>query len=244
MTGDSARGGASGLLVVLPAYNEARTIGGVVAGVLARLPAVLVVDDGSADETSVRARAAGAEVVRLEPNQGKGAAVAAGFAYACEHGYEGVITMDGDGQHSPDDLPRFVEAFGQGDYPVIIGNRMSDTAAMPPLRRWTNRWMSWLLSRTMGQSVPDTQNGYRLYRLGAVEGITLDATRFDAESEILLQAAARGLRIGSVPVQTIYGDEQSKIRPVRDTFRFFRMLRRFRREMRRARRERSGPGTG
>jgi glycosyltransferase involved in cell wall biosynthesis len=223
------------LLVLLPAYNEARAIADVVRGVLRHLPHVLVIDDGSTDDTAARAGEAGAEVIRLHPNQGKGVALEQGFAYALAQGYDAVVTMDSDGQHSPEDLPRFVEAFAEARYPVLIGNRMTSTSQMPTVRKWTNRLMSFLLSRVMGQSVPDTQNGYRLYHMAAIQDVTIDSARFAAESEILLHAATRGIRIGSVPVRTIYGDEQSKINPVKDTFRFLRMLMRFRREMRRSR---------
>lgn len=236
MDGPRSENAGARILVLLPAYNEARAIADVVRGVLDYLPHVLVIDDGSADETSSRAREAGAEVIRQEPNQGKGIALERGFAHARDQGFEAVVTMDSDGQHSPSDLPAFVAAFEAGAYPVLIGNRMDRTSDMPWIRKWTNRCMSYLLSRVMGQSVPDTQNGFRLYRLDAIEGLNLDSAGFAAESEILLHVATRQIRIGAVPVQTLYGDEESKIHPVPDTFRFFRMLGRFRREMRRARR--------
>lgn len=217
----------SRILVLLPAYREEGRIGKVVEAVRAVCPEVLVVDDGSDDRTGDEAREAGAIVLRQEPNQGKGAALARGFAHAREHGFDAVITMDADGQHSPDDLPRFIEAFGQGKAPVIIGNRMSDMGDMPLVRKVTNRFMSWLLSRRMGVSVPDTQNGYRLYATEVLGDVRVDDPRFAAESEILLELAGRGVPMASVPVSTIYGDERSKIHPVKDTVRFFRMLREY-----------------
>ena len=224
----------SKILILLPAYREAGRIGGVVRSVAALCPNVLVVDDGSDDSTGEEAREAGAVVLRQEPNQGKGAALNRGFAYAREHGYDAVITMDADGQHSPDDLPRFIDAFDRGDAPVIIGNRMDEVEAMPFVRRMTNRFMSWLLSRKMGVHVPDTQNGYRLYATGVLDDVQVADPRFAAESEILLELAGRGVRMASVPVSTIYGDEKSKIHPFKDTVRFFRMLRRRRRPTRTA----------
>lgn len=217
------------ILILLPAYREEGRIGDVVTAAAAVCPDVLVVDDGSDDATGREARDAGAVVVRQEPNQGKGAALNRGFAYAREHGFDAVVTMDSDGQHSPDDLPRFIEAFARGDAPVIIGNRMSDVEDMPFVRKMTNRFMSWLLSRRMGVRVPDTQNGYRLYATDVLGEVKVDDPRFAAESEILLELAARGVSMSSVPVTTIYGDEKSKIHPFKDTLRFFRMLRRFRR---------------
>ncbi len=222
------------LLVILPAFNEEGRIAAVIGNVLPFCPAVLVVDDGSEDRTTEIARSAGAEVIRLEPNQGKGAALARGFSYAAEKEFDAVVTMDSDGQHRSEDLPNFIEAHAVG-HRVVVGNRMSDVGEMPPIRRWTNRFMSGLLTRAMGQDVPDTQNGYRLYGIEILQQVNVEASRFAAESEILLEIAGLGIPIHSVPVQTVYGDERSKIRPVRDTVRFFKMLRRYKGAKRRTR---------
>jgi len=219
--------------VIVPAYREAARIAEVVRGVRRHCPRVLVVDDGSDDGTAEAARQAGAEVLRHAVNRGKGAALNTGFARARRQGLDFVITLDGDGQHDPDDLPAFVAAYRRSGLPVLVGNRMDRAAGMPLVRRLTNRFMSALLSREMGQRVPDTQCGYRLYRLDALPAQPLGSARFAAESEILLELAERGARIGSVPIRVIYRDERSKIRPLRDTARFFRMLRRYRRERRR-----------
>lgn len=134
--------------------------------------------------------------------------------------------MDFDGQHQPDDLPKFIEAHAAG-HRVVVGNRMSEVGDMPPIRRWTNRFMSRLLARVMGQAVPDTQNGFRLYGIEVLQQVNVEASRFAAESEILLEIASLKIPIHFVPVQTVYGDERSKIRPIRDTLRFFRMLMRY-----------------
>lgn len=215
--------------VIIPAYREGGRIGAVVAEVLKYLPDVTVVDDGSPDGTAAEAEAAGAVVIRHEVNAGKGVALNTGFKSARERGFDFVITMDGDGQHAPSDLPGFVNAYAQDVAPVLVGNRMSDTRAMPWIRRLTNRFMSWLLSREIGQRVPDTQCGYRLYKLSVVPGVPAESPRFAAESEILMDLSHRGVRIGSVPIATIYGNEKSKIHPVKDTFRFMTMLRQYRR---------------
>lgn len=217
--------------VLIPAYQEASRIGAVVREVLPFCARVVVVDDGSADETAAVAREAGATVLVHEQNQGKGAALQTGFTYAREQGAAFVLTMDGDGQHAPADIPVFLEAFAGGEAPVWVGNRMDDPTVMPFVRRQTNRFMSWLLSRKMGQRVPDTQNGFRLYRTDVLPDMSGGDARFAAESEILLVLSRQGARIGSVPVRIIYGDERSKIRPVRDTIRFFRMLREFEKRM-------------
>jgi glycosyltransferase involved in cell wall biosynthesis len=216
--------------VVIPAYREEIRVVDVVKAVKPRVGAVLVVDDGSGDGTAASAREAGAEVVVHPENRGKGAATETGFRWAREHGYAWVMTMDADGQHAAEDIAGFLDAQRESNAPAVIGNRMADPSGMPLVRRLTNRYMSWLLSRRMGQRVPDTQCGFRLYRTDIVAPITCSTARFDADSEILLALNARGVRMAAAPVRVIYGDEKSKIRPVRDTIRFFRMLKRFRRQ--------------
>ena len=213
---------------LVPAFDEGDHVAETVRGILAVCPNVVVVDDGSRDETAARAEAAGATVLRHETNRGKGAALRTGLLYAEEHGFEFVITMDADGQHDPRDLPRFLETYRREQCPVLVGNRMDNPRAMPIVRRLTNRFMSWLLSRRMGQRVPDTQSGYRLYRNDVFALAATQASGFAAESEVLLNIAARGIRIRSVPIRVIYREETSQIRPVRDTIRFLGMLRRCR----------------
>lgn len=214
---------------IVPAFMEAQAIADVVRRIRRHVPDVIVVDDGSADRTAAEAAAAGATVLRHEHNRGKGMALNTGFEYALNNGFELIITLDADGQHDPDDIPRFLEAQARDNCPVLVGSRMADTAAMPVIRRLTNRCMSWCLSREMGQFVPDTQCGYRLYRREVLPYAMAESSRFAAESEVLLRLAARGIRISAVPIATIYGGEQSKIRPIRDTFRFLAMIFRFRR---------------
>lgn len=220
------------VFVVLPAYHEEKHIGDVVRRVLPHCPQVIVVDDGSADRTAEVAASAGAIVVRHEVNRGKGAAIRTGVAEAQRRGCDCVLTLDADGQHDPADIPVFVQEFRKSGVPVLIGNRMGDRENMPLVRRWTNLYMSWLLSRSMGQSVPDTQSGYRLYGAAVLSFLATESERFAAESEVLMDLSLRGFKIGAVPIRAIYGDEKSKIRPVRDTIRFYSMLWRFRQRKR------------
>ncbi len=210
--------------VVIPAYHEAGRIGPVVEAVRRHCPDVFVVDDGSSDATAEEARRAGATVLQHAQNQGKGAALSTGFQTVRERGFDAVITLDADGQHDPAMIPAFIEAYARTGLPVLVGNRMADVAHMPRPRKWTNRFMSYLLSRMMGQYVPDTQCGYRLYRCDVIPLISAQSGRFAAESEVLLHVAKRGLRIGAVRISTIYGDEQSKINPMADSLRFIAML--------------------
>lgn len=217
---------------LIPAYCEERRIGGVVRETLLYIRPVIVIDDGSPDGTAAEAEKAGATCLRHAKNMGKGAALNTGFAHAAEHGFDFVITLDADGQHAPADIPRFIQAFLAGGAPALVGNRMGAPTGMPLIRKLTNYLMSWFLSREMGQKVPDTQSGFRLYARAALPYLAADSAAFAAESETLLRLAAHGLKIGSVPITVIYDDEKSKIRPGRDTIRFFKMIKNFRRSRR------------
>jgi len=217
-------------MILIPAYKEETRIRATVLEAQQHIPLVVVVDDGSPDNTAEMAREAGAVVLVHPVNLGKGAALRTGFRYAREQGSAFVLTMDGDGQHAAADIPLFLEAFAKGDVQVVVGNRMGNPKTMPRIRYMTNRFMSALLSWKMGQHVPDSQNGFRLYRTDVIPDMPESDSRFAAESEILLELSRRGIKIGSVPVKIIYGDEQSKIRPWRDTIRFIRMLKAFDRQ--------------
>ena len=210
--------------VIIPAFREESRIGAVVRAVREQGLDVVVVDDGSGDRTALEAEGAGANVVVHSRNRGKGVALNTGFNYAREKGYSAVITMDADGQHAPSEAVKFIEAYVRTGIPVLIGNRMADADNMPRMRCWTNQCMSWMLSRMMGQYVPDTQCGYRLYRCDVLPFVAARSERFAAESEILLHVAARHIKIGAVRISTRYGRETSKISPILDTFRFFAML--------------------
>jgi glycosyltransferase involved in cell wall biosynthesis len=224
--------------VIIPAYREETRIGEVVRKALEHVKDVVVIDDGSPDRTAAVAEQAGATVLRHLKNQGKGASLNTGFEHARKSGFELVVTMDADGQHDAADIPRLIESYVRTGIPVLVGNRMGDTRHMPLVRRWTNLFMSWLLSREMKQYVPDTQCGYRLYRCDVIPFVSTDSQRFAAESEILLHIADRGIRMDSIPMAAIYRTEKSKINPFKDTLRFFGMLRRYRREKRRRLRDR------
>lgn len=210
--------------VVVPAYNEGKRIGDVVTNIRRHIPRVIVVDDGSRDDTGAAAEQAGAIVLRHERNQGKGVALHAGFERAMQEPCEVVLTIDADGQHNPDELPKFLETYRRTGIPVLLGNRMTHLEQMPRIRRWTNRAMSMIISHMMKQYVPDTQCGFRLYRRDVLPFLNVESHRFAAESEMLLRLADRGFRIDSVRISVIYGEEQSKINPIRDTFRFLHMI--------------------
>lgn len=221
--------------ILIPAFNEAHRIGPVVTGALAHGYPVVVIDDGSTDETGALVRSLGAEVIRHDHNHGKGASLVSGFAYAREHGHPVVVTLDADGQHDPAEIARFVDAYRRTGIPVLIGNRMWNDAEMPLVRRWTNRAMSMLLCRIMKAYIPDTQCGFRLYRTDVLSFAPAVSRRFAMESEVLLHLALRGFWMDSVRISTIYRGSKSRINPLVDTMRFVMMLVQFHhdRQMRR-----------
>jgi glycosyltransferase involved in cell wall biosynthesis len=217
---------------LIPCYFEERFIRDVATRVKAQLDTVLVVDDGSTDGTETNARASGAEVIRHSVNQGKGAAIKTGLKLLSERpGIEYALILDGDGQHAPEEIPRFLAAGNAEDAQMFVGNRMSDVEKMPFVRKLTNWLMSSQISRVCGQPVPDSQCGFRMMHRDLLPAmVTIGTTKFDYETEMLVVASRRGCRIGAVPISTIYGDEKSKIHPVRDTIRFYQMMSRFKRE--------------
>jgi glycosyltransferase involved in cell wall biosynthesis len=211
---------------ILPALNAARFLPQVIADIRAAQPGcrVLVVDDGSADGTADTALKEGAEVRRHPRNLGKGMALRTGYAWAQEEKLDWVFTLDSDGQHLPAEMQRFLDAAATGRWDALVGTRMADNANMPWLRKWTNITTSRVISALAGCAIPDSQSGYRLYRVASLRGLRLRTTRYDAESEILVRLARGGARIGAVPISTVYGDQVSSIRPLVDTGRFLRLV--------------------
>jgi glycosyltransferase involved in cell wall biosynthesis len=217
----------SSILSLIPAWNEAPRIGPIVEAARAYLP-VLVVDDGSQDETSATAKAAGAIVVRHPQNQGKGVALMTGFNWALERDYEAVLTLDADGQHDPADIPRFLAAHEAGAENLVIGRR--DFSQIPFPRSWSNAFGSWLLSRALGTRIYDNQSGYRLHSRSFLESLDLTTTGFELEVEVIIQAVRKGMRIGWVDIRTIYGiGKVSYFHPIKDSARFLGMVWRARR---------------
>lgn len=212
-------------IVVIPSYNEARTIGDIVGNIVEMGLTVLVIDDGSVDATERIALDAGAMVLRHRKNLGKGYSVRQGIRYVIEKtNFEWMIMMDGDGQHHTEDIPILMEASKDGDVNIVSGNRMMQTKSMPSMRYWTNRFTSLVISSMCHQKIPDTQCGYRLVRVEALKDMKLESYKYDIESEMLIQAARKNMQIRSVPIQTIYGDETSEIHPILDTLRFFALV--------------------
>ncbi len=217
---------------LIPCYFEEKRVGEVARRVREQLDTVLVVDDGSTDRTADEAKATGVEVIRHDVNQGKGAAIKTGLrALSARDRIEYIIILDGDGQHLPEEIPRFIDEANRSGAAMLVGNRMTDLKTMPAVRRMTNQFMSGKISGVCGQEIPDTQCGFRMMRRHLASALcAAPSTRYDYETEMLVIVSRQGCKIGAVPVSTIYGDEKSKIHPVRDTLRFFKLLSRLKRE--------------
>jgi glycosyltransferase involved in cell wall biosynthesis len=212
--------------VVIPCLNEGATIAGLVSEVRQTLPSVIVVDDGSTDDTSSQAAAAGAQVISHGANRGKGAAFKTGAAADLKGGRDWVVTMDGDGQHKPEDLPAFMECAERTGAKLVIGDRMHNAQVIPWLRRQVNRWMSRRISMRAGRVLADSQCGFRLVDLRAWSSLRLETDHFEFESEMLLAFVRAGHRVEFVPISVVAKGLRSHIRPLRDTCRWLRWWRR------------------
>jgi glycosyltransferase involved in cell wall biosynthesis len=204
---------------VLPALDEARAIGAVILSLRPHVDAVLVVDDGSTDDTSEEAGRAGATVIRHARNRGKGCALRTALAWVLQRSYTHVLLMDADGQHTAADVPAMIAAGGDDAVDLVVGERVFSRRDMPGPRYYANRIGSWALSKFIGVPVADTQSGFRLIRCDALRGVGLTARGYEIETEMLIRLTRRGARLRCVPVQTVYGAASSKLRPVRDTTR-------------------------
>jgi glycosyltransferase involved in cell wall biosynthesis len=214
---------------VIPAYQDEKHIGDIVRRTRERLDHVLVIDDGSRDHTGQHAREAGADVIVHAQNRGKGEALKTGLGYWLNRDIRWVILLDSDGQHLPEEIDRFLAAAVAVSQPTFfVGNRMNDVAGMPFIRRVVNRYMSNRISHVCGQKIPDTQCGFRMLDRQLIPELLGGGDRFDYETEVLIIASRKGYQIESVPITTVYTDQVSKIRPLRDAIRFFKLMWRYR----------------
>lgn len=210
------------ILALIPAYNEEKHIARVVEQARAFLP-VVVVDDGSRDYTAEYAEAAGAYVIRQQPNQGKGEALRNGFCYALDTGAQAVVMLDADGQHDPQEIPRFLQLYREQHADLIIGLR--DFSKMPVVRRTTNTIGRYLFSWAAGLYIPDNQSGYRLVSNRLMEAMLNSREGgFEFEVDMIVVCLQRGYRLDWIPIRTIYADEKSHIRPLRHVYHYFRLV--------------------
>ncbi|MCI0568645.1 MAG: glycosyltransferase family 2 protein [Acidobacteria bacterium] len=209
------------IVAVIPAYNASLTISAVVRKARAHLSRVYVVDDGSTDDTADRARRAGAQVLTHSRNRGKGAALRTAFAELARTGVDAVVTLDADGQHDPDDIPRLVESFRASGADLIIGSRWQAFSEMSRPRRFGNRFSSSALAFFTGLHVPDSQSGFRLYSTPFLQSARLKGEAYELEMEAILVASSSGRKVQTIPISLLVPDGRalSHFRPVRDTYR-------------------------
>ncbi len=210
--------------VIIPTLNESKTIASLVREIKKYEVEVLIVDDGSRDNTFLIAHRCGALVLRNEQNKGKGASLIKGFEYALQHDFDAVITMDGDGQHLPQEIPFFLRLARYSDKAIFIGDRLSKKKNMPFVRLATNTFMSWVISEIAGQKISDSQCGLRLIKKEVLKKIKLVTAKYETESELLIKASRAGFTIESVPITCVYINEKSHINPFVDSLRFISFI--------------------
>ncbi len=213
------------IAAVIPAFNAAPSVGDVVRRTLSQVAEVLVVDDGSTDQTSYEARSAGAEVVAQEINRGKGAALRLAFEMLFGKGFEAVVTLDADGQHLPEEIPKLIDLWREGP-DLVLGSRDHLFEEMSGVRKASNGISSRLISFAAGQRVGDVQTGFRIYRRRLIEEVGFPEDRFEAESAVVVRAARRGFQLASVPIHLGFADGRctSHYRPIIDSVRIARAV--------------------
>ena len=209
------------VLVMIPAFNAAPSIGRIVAECRRHSESVIVVDDGSKDGTGEIARQAGAVVLRHDVNRGKGAALKTGFAYAIANGFDGVVTIDADGQHLPSEIPKILAARSGSGADLIIGGRSHLFEHMLPRRRMANRFSAWSIANAAGTAVTDSQSGFRFYSTKLLRSISLNSDGFDMESEVIVRAGRGAFQVMTVPIELGFVDGlcTSHYKPIADTVR-------------------------
>ena len=208
--------------VLIPALDCGATVAEVVAGARSHVVRVLVVDDGSHDDTAARARSAGATVIVHPRRCGKGVALRTGMRALQAEGVTHVLTMDADGQHLPGEIPSLLRALADQPDALTIGARRMERVEAAPLRLFGNRFANRWVEIACGQAIPDTQSGFRVYPLDRVLRLPLRAHHFAFETEVLIRAVRAGIPIASVPVDVYYpppAEHASHFRPFVDTVR-------------------------
>ena len=209
------------VMILIPAFNAAKSVGDVVRASKELVPDVVVINDGSRDETAAVARAAGAEVVDHPQNRGKGAGLKTGFAYAIKNGYDLVVTLDADGQHLPREIPKFLESRKETKADLIIGGRAHLFGEMLPRRRLANRFSAWTIAKASKTGITDSQSGFRLYSANLLRNVRLHTDGFDLESEVIVRAGVGGFKVLTIPIDLgfVDGISTSHYKPLKDTLR-------------------------
>ena len=210
------------LIAVVPAYNESRFISNVIHSVKKYVNKVIVIDDGSTDDTQEIARKCGAIVYSNEKNVGKWFALKKGFSLALEMKADIVITLDGDGQHNPNEIPMFLNALYNGA-DVAIGVRKYK-GKMPLIRKISNYLTTKIINSLFSLKISDSQCGYRAYSKRALKDLKISSEGYEGETESIIRLGKASLLIEEIPIQTLYGIEKSKMSIVRDSWRFLKTI--------------------
>ena len=211
------------IAAVIPFFNERRTIYQIINNTLKYVDCVIAVDDGSTDDSlSKITENKKIELLKIKVNRGKGFALREGLNEAVKKGYSRLITIDADLQHNPDEIPLLI--YELNNFDIVIGNRLNNLGNMPLHRRMSNKITSFLLSLKTGKKIIDSQCGFRAYSAEVIKNINTVKNGYEAESEILIKASRKGYKIGFTDISTIYGNEESKISPVKTTFNFVKVL--------------------
>jgi glycosyltransferase involved in cell wall biosynthesis len=220
------------LWVAVPAYNAEDTIEELIERIRGSLeyPKIIVVNDGSMDKTREKALSKGAVVLDHESNKGKGAALRTAFGHIAEKTDSGlIVTIDADLQHKPEEIPKLVEGLDRAGADLAIGSRRRLGTGMPLHRILSNTVTSFLMSLRTGIKIKDGQCGFRIFKIGVLKKIELESDGYEAETEFLIKVAKQGFKISFVPVETIYGNENSHMTNWKTTVNFVKvMLRRYR----------------
>jgi len=212
---------------IIPAFEAGKTIGAVVADVRGHCARVVVVDDGSTDDTAARAASAGAEVLRHAVNAGKGAALVTGMRVLARDGVARVLTLDADGQHLGSEIPTLLAVSDGAPRAIVVGVRKKAGHPIAFVNRLGNWFADRVLHLVAGRPLPDTQSGFRIYPVAATLALDVHSTRYDFETEVLLRAARRGIDLVGVPVAVYYppvAERVSHYRPAKDTLRIIRTV--------------------
>jgi glycosyltransferase involved in cell wall biosynthesis len=212
--------------VVIPAYNEGTTIANIASRARQFIEHVIIINDGSTDNTSQALKGQPVTLLNNPANLGKGKSLALGAAYAIDHGATAVITLDGDGQHHPEDIPRLIAKSATNPDKIIIAARLHSRHRAPPLRRFANRFADFWISWAAGHCIRDSQSGFRLYPAEVFQQCQTRSNNFVFESEILIDAAHKGIFCVSTTIDTVYlrNSRPSHYRPATDTWAIVKMV--------------------
>ena len=211
------------IAAVIPFFNEKNTINQIIHSTLKHVNTVIAIDDGSTDDSDANISFnEHITLLRNNTNRGKGFSLRKGLNYAVENGFDELVTLDADLQHNPDEIPLLISKLSE--YHIVIGNRLNNLMGMPLQRKISNKITSKLLSIKTGQMILDSQCGFRAYRSEVIKNIKTDEDGYEAESELLIKSARLGYKIGFADISTIYGDEVSKMTPVKSTLGFIKLL--------------------